>query len=123
MYENLYKDILESSFILNLGILSVATFYIKEESENDNSQHILSSISVGITLIVFIGILLFHTSRVVCNFRQTSLLLSTVTGITSVYENTTAGDEELHAVPSSTAIVVDLRESLLEITESQTTAY
>ena len=117
MYENLYKDILESSF--NLGILSVATFYIKEECESDNSQRILSNISVEITLIMFIGILLFHISRVMLHFRQTSLLLSTVTRITSVDENTTAGDNELHAVPSD----VDFHESLLEITESHTTAY
>ena len=30
VYENLYKDILESSFILNLGIFSVATFISKK---------------------------------------------------------------------------------------------
>ena len=99
VYENLYKDILESSFILNLGIFSVATFYLKEESENDNSQLILSSISVGTAFITFIGILLFHISRVMLPFSQTSPLISTFVRITSVHDNTTAGDNELHVVP------------------------
>ena len=99
VYENLYKDVLESSFILNLGIFSVATFYLKEESENDNSQLILSSISVGTAFITFIGILLFHISRVMLPFSLISPLISTFVRITSVHDNTTAGDNELHVVP------------------------
>ena len=34
VYEHFYNDALESSFILNLGIFSVATFYINEKSED-----------------------------------------------------------------------------------------
>ena len=42
VYQHWLKDALESSFLLNLGIFSVATFYLKEESEDDESQLILA---------------------------------------------------------------------------------
>ena len=44
VYENRWKDLLESSYILNLGIFSVATFYLNEEPEDDKNQLILSNI-------------------------------------------------------------------------------
>ena len=58
VYEKHYNDILESSFILNLCIFSIATLFITEEGSG--SQFTLSSISVGITFVTFAGILLFH---------------------------------------------------------------
>jgi hypothetical protein len=53
IYKHWLKEVLESSFLINLGIFSVATFYLKEESKDGNSQLILSSISVGIAFITF----------------------------------------------------------------------
>ena len=50
VYEQRWKDLLESFFILNLGILSVAIFYLKEESK-DSSQFVVLSISIGIAFI------------------------------------------------------------------------
>lgn len=61
VYENRYIDVLESSFLLNLSIFSVATIYVREK-ELGNSQAILSGISVGISFVTFIGIFLFHAS-------------------------------------------------------------
>ena len=58
VYEKHYNDLLESSFILNLCIFSVATFYIKEEGSG--SQYILSGVSVGLAFVTFIGIITFH---------------------------------------------------------------
>ena len=132
VYEHFYNDVLESSFILNLGIFSVVTFYINEKSEDAaKSQLILSSISVGITFITFFGILLFHISLVLKSsniwknymlpFIQKSLLLSKILRITPVKDQTRAGDKdaaELQTLPTSTEIDIDLREPLLEITES-----
>ena len=92
---------------------------ITKKSENNNSQLILSSISVGTAFIIFVGILLFHSGRVMLPFSQTSPLVSTFVRTTSVHHNTTAGDNELHIVPTSSEIDVDLRESLLEVTESR----
>ena len=58
VYEKHYNDILESSFILNLCIFSIATLFVTEEGSG--SQFVLSSISVGIAFVTFVGILLFH---------------------------------------------------------------
>ena len=58
VYENKYNEILESSFILNLCVLSVATFYLKDK--NIESQPAVLSASVGISFVIFIGILFFH---------------------------------------------------------------
>ena len=131
VYEHWLKDFLESSFILNLGIFSVATFYLKEVSNDDKNQLIFSRISVGISLITFLGILLFHISLVLKSsniwkmymlpFIQKSPLLSKILRITPVKDQTRAGDKdaaELQALPTSTEINVDLREPLLEITKS-----
>jgi hypothetical protein len=63
VYENCYIDALESSFLLNLGILSVATFYIRENDLGNASQALLSGLSVGVAFITFLGILLFHVFR------------------------------------------------------------
>ena len=135
VYQHWLKDILESSFLLNLGVFSVATFYLKEESEGDKNQLILSSISVGFAFITFIGILLFHISLAfkssniwklhILPFIQKSLLLNKILRITPTKDQTRAGDKdaaELQALPTSTEIDVDLREPLLEITESQAVA-
>ena len=135
VYEHWLKDLLDSSFILNLGVFSVATFYLKEESNDDKNQLILSRISVGISFITFLGILLFHISLVLKSskiwkvymlpFIQKSLLLSKILRVTPVKDQTRAGDKdaaELQALPTSTEIDVDLREPLLEITELQAVA-
>ena len=60
VYENRYIDALESSFLLNLGVLSVATIYIRENELGDNSQALLSGLSVGTAFVTFLGIFLFH---------------------------------------------------------------
>ena len=61
-----YNDLLESSFLLNLCIFSVATFYVSEEVTGDRQsriQNILSGISIGIAFAYFIGILVFHVCQ------------------------------------------------------------
>ena len=135
VYEHFY-DILESSFILNLGIFSVVTFYHKEKSEDAaKSQFIISSISIGIAFITFLGILLFHicialkSSKIwkvhIAPLIQKSLLFSKIHLIAPVKVKTVAGDKdaaELQALPTSTEVDVDLREPLLEITESHAAA-
>ena len=41
VYEQFYNDVLESSFIFNLGIFSVATFYFKEMSEDPAKNQVV----------------------------------------------------------------------------------
>ena len=57
IYKNRYLDILGSSFILNLGILSIGTYQVEL---GGGSQMALSCISVGMAFATFIGITLYH---------------------------------------------------------------
>ena len=57
VYERRYNDILEFSFILNLCVLSTATFFLKED---DIGQAAILNASVGISFVMFVGILFFH---------------------------------------------------------------
>jgi hypothetical protein len=126
IYEQRWKDLLESFFILNLGIFSVATFYLKEESKN-SSQFIVSSISVGIAFISFIGILTYHICLVfksasnlwklyLLPFFQKTRRIFKARSI-SEGEKVIEGEEksELHTLPTSSDIGVHLREPLLEL--------
>ena len=126
VYENRWKDLLESSYILNLGIFSVATFYLNEESQDDKNQLILSNISVGIAFITFLGILLFHISLVfkssnlwkeyMVPFIQRSQFLSKILGVTVIKNDTAVRNVEasvLHALPTTTEVAIDLNKPLL----------
>ena len=126
VYEHWWKDLLELSFIVNLGIFSVATFYLEKESKDaDGSQFIVSSISIGIAFITFIGIIIYHVCLV---FKSTSRVwkvhfLPFIQKSYRVIKATSAEDEkkaeekentELHTMPTFTEVGVDLREPLLE---------
>ena len=56
-YENYFLDALETSYLLNLGVLTMAVFYVREASENNIA---LSSISIGISFVTFMGIFAYH---------------------------------------------------------------
>ena len=58
IYRKSPLDILEASFFLNLGTLSVSTLYIGNQSEI--KQDIVSVISVGIAFTAFLGIVTYH---------------------------------------------------------------
>ena len=58
VYAHRYNDVLESTFILNLCVFSVTTFYLKERSIE--SQTAILNASVGFSFVTFIGILFFH---------------------------------------------------------------
>ena len=57
VYEKVYNNILEASFILNLCIFSAATFHVKETGGN---QAALAYTSVGIAFATFVFIFLYH---------------------------------------------------------------
>ena len=62
VYRKLHVDVLETSFIVNLGILAVATYYVKLAVVRDNQlQATVAYTSVGIAFATFIGVLLYHT--------------------------------------------------------------
>ena len=55
VYKSWYLNALEVSFILNLGILAVATIYVKQSG---GSQAAVAYTSVGIAF--FVGIITYH---------------------------------------------------------------
>ena len=66
IYSQWPLNILESSFLLNLAVLSVATGYFLNNGEN---QEILSCASATVAFVTFIGIMLFHTYKLVKGTR------------------------------------------------------
>ena len=57
LYEKLYLDLLEASFILNIGILASATHHVKMV---DGNQAPVTYMSVAVALAEFLGILIFR---------------------------------------------------------------
>ena len=66
IYSQWPLNILESSFLLNLAVLSVATGYFLNNGEN---QEILSCASATVAFVTFIGVMLFHTYKLVKGTR------------------------------------------------------
>ena len=58
-YKKLYLDILDASFILNLGILAAVTYSVRL-AEKRESQATVTNISVGIAFATFVGVLVYH---------------------------------------------------------------
>ena len=59
IYKKLYLDVLEASFILNLGILSAATYSVRIEKKTENKAAV-TYLSVGIAFATFVGVLVYH---------------------------------------------------------------
>ena len=109
VYVNWYIWLLEASFLLNLGILSVGTFYSNFSGGN---QAIVTFISVGTAFVTFTGIILYH---VFLRIRGTNVW-KTITrqnhplSISSNEDYVTSDSPAV--IPSSTSVC--LREPLLE---------
>ena len=127
VYEQRWKDLLESFFILNLGIFSVATFYLKEESKY-SSQFFVSSISIGIAFIALMGIITYHICLVfksasnlwklhLLPFVQKSQRVFKAMSVSEGERAAAEGEEktELRTLPTLSEVGVDLREPLLEL--------
>ena len=57
IYKNWYIQALDVSYIVNIGILATATYYVRCAGGN---QTALAYTSVGIALLTFIGIMVYH---------------------------------------------------------------
>ena len=119
VYDKRANDILESSFILNLCLFSIVTFYLKAR-DTPEYQIYLSNISVGIVLLTFIGIIVFH---ILLRLRSTFLWKSTVQPLILkvIQKNsasiTKADNRKAKKVPTSSTVTIELREPLLESAE------
>ena len=58
IYENRWLDVLEASIMLNLGILTAATYYYKMHV--NESPVYISLTSLGVVFLTFIGIMAYH---------------------------------------------------------------
>ena len=116
VYKSVYLDILESYFILNTGILAAATLYVRNGAGN---QTILASTSVGVSLVTFTGIVIYHAATRV---KESRLWRSSIAPRLHRRREVPTEDEdadtdngiqtEAHRPPTTT--FVDLRELLLE---------
>ena len=57
VYKSWHLNAIEVSFILNLGILAAATYYVKVSG---GSQAAVAYISVGIAFLTFVGVVTHH---------------------------------------------------------------
>ena len=123
VYEHKFSDILESSFILNLCVLSVATLYFKVK--NFISQPAIISLSVGISFVIFIGILFFHIyllfeSKNVWKYLANYSLFRKNWLLRKAFKIVSKEDERLSVTLNSndqdmvTSTLVELREPLID---------
>ena len=59
-YKSRYVNMLELIFLLNLAILSAALSYIRGHSKNDHSLCNCTSASISASMVIFVGILMYH---------------------------------------------------------------
>lgn len=107
IYEKLYLDVLEASFILNICILTCVTYHIQAIKGN---QTTITYASTGIAFAEFTGIVIFHVCR---RLKITKFLLN----LKRRKWNPRKAKTENHGIEmngNTTTTVVELREPLLE---------
>ena len=125
IYKTWYLDVIELSFILNLGIVSTATLYIRSrtngvnESDRNNHTAVVYS-SVGTAFITFIAIIFFHTYKQLQSSEQFKqilrhLLCQKIKRNANVEQNENVTfDSGAQAIVAPTSTSIELREPLLE---------
>ena len=108
VYEKLYVDILEASFILNICILTSASFHVQVTRGN---QAALTYFSIGIAFVEFVGIIIFHLCLRLKIFQRSKCLKC----ISVVKIRKSSNETELERHDSTvTTNILDIREPLLE---------
>ena len=104
IYKKKWLHVLESSFILNLGILSIGTLYFGYNDYDNRFCCALVHISVGVAFIMFIGIVGYHIhiQLNVGEFCQCLKLIKKMTSSNSkeyvVRDDATVSDESMDDV-------------------------
>ena len=60
IYKTWYLNVLELSFIVNLCVLAIATFYIRSTGGNQNA---VTFTSISVAFATFIGIVIYHSAQ------------------------------------------------------------
>ena len=111
IYKKLYLDVLEISFILNLGILAGTTYYVKF-AVVPVSQAAVAYTSVGIAFATFIVVLLYHTYQQVWPKFQEKIDQLCHSDTRKMYNDSSSGDEvdvyhEAHTLTAPTMTVIE----------------
>ena len=111
IYKKLYLDILEISFILNLGILAVATYYVKFALV-PVSQAAVVYTSVGTAFATFIGVLLYHTCQHIWPKFQQKINQLRLSQSRVMYNDNSSEDEadvyhEAHTLTAPTMTIIE----------------
>jgi predicted outer membrane repeat protein len=108
VYEKLYVDILEASFILNICILTSASFHVQVTNGN---QAALTYLSIAIAFVEFIGIIIFHLCLRIKIFQRCRCLKFNI--LTKMRKSSNETELERHD-STVTTNALDIREPLLE---------
>ena len=116
IYKNWYLNMLELSFLVNLGILALATLYIRSTGGNQNA---VTFTSVSVAFATFVGIVIYHSVQ---QIKHTPQLWRKIFPQDDTYElvpQTDSDPEGVHppspADPSdgtATVVHIDLRDLL-----------
>ena len=109
VYKSRYLNILESSFILNLGLLASATYHVKQAG---GSQEAVVYTSVGVALIEFVGIVIYHIYLQVHDMSW--LKERSAGGYSNGVQEIVLEEASLEQTVAPTVSYITLRESLLE---------
>ena len=120
LYKSYPVHLLEMFYILNLGIFSVVTMYLREAQSPQQSQEYLSCTMIGAAFLVFLVILIWHLHTFVKTFYCLRTLLNFCTTKHNGHPPELELDQpQVPAVrPQPTVSVIDLsalRESLLSL--------
>ena len=121
LYEKLYVNLLEISFIFNMCILSTMTQYLMA-SENQTGQVVVTHLCVGVAFLEFLGIMAFHLylrvkdAAILRSFLKRAIAyLKRVVGKLKAKKGPfPMSKTQKPAIQIPTQTFVDLRESLLE---------
>ena len=116
VYEKLYINVLEASFILNIIILASTTYHI---TQMKNNQLIITYISTGIAFVEFLGIVLFHVclqlQKILFFKKRKETLLDYIKNRVKLQLNQTAcKTKNIEKGNNVSTTVVDIREPLLD---------
>ena len=116
IYEKLYINVLEASFILNIIILASATYHM---IQTKNNPLIMTYISTGIAFVEFLGIVLFHVflqlQKTLLHKDQKFFLLDYIkNGVKLQLNQTACKTKNIEKGNNTSTTLVDIREPLLD---------
>ena len=116
VYEKLYINILEVSFLLNIIILASATYHMIQMK---NNQLIVTYISTGIAFVEFLGIVLFHVclqlqKKIFHKDQKETLLDYIMKRIKLHLDQTGCKTKNIEKGNNASTTLVDIREPLLD---------